>query len=29
MAQLEPLNFEQPDNELSTIAEAERKKLGR
>ena len=27
MAQLEPLNFEQPDNELSRIAEAERKKL--
>ena len=27
MAQVEPLNFAQPDNELSRIAEAERKKL--
>ena len=27
MAQIEPLNFEQPDNELSKIAEIERKKL--
>ena len=27
MATLEPLNFAQPDNELSRIAEAERKKL--
>lgn len=26
MAQVEPLNFAQPDNELSRIAEAERKK---
>ena len=27
MANLEPLSFAQPDNELSKIAEAERKKL--
>ena len=27
MAQLEPLNFAQPDNTLSKIAETERKKL--
>ena len=27
MAQLEPLSFEQPNNELSSIAEMERKKL--
>jgi hypothetical protein len=27
MAQIEPLNFEQPNNELSQIAEMERKKL--
>lgn len=27
MAVNEPLNFEQPDNELSSIADAERKKL--
>lgn len=27
MAQTEPLNFEQPNNELSSIAEIERKKL--
>jgi hypothetical protein len=27
MAQVEPLSFAQPDNELSRIAEAERKKL--
>lgn len=27
MAQSEPLNFEQPKNDLSSIAEAERKKL--
>ena len=27
MAQIEPLNFEQPNNELSQIADLERKKL--
>jgi hypothetical protein len=27
MAQVEPLNFAQPDNEMSRIADAERKKL--
>lgn len=27
MAQREPLNFEQPNNELSQIAEIERRKL--
>ena len=27
MAQVEPLNFSQPDNEMTRIAEAERKKL--